>query len=332
MTFEDLTETLMAAMPELRGRLRANVDLSAVTWFRIGGPAQLLFTPADEADLAYFLARLPDDISVFPMGLGSNLLVRDGGVPGVVIRLGPGFGQVVAEDGSRLRAGAAVPDVKVARAAAEAGIDGLAFYRGIPGGIGGALRMNAGAHGTETKDVVVSVRAVDRKGKIHVLSNADMGFAYRHCGVPSDFIFTEATFEGRPGDPAAILKAMDEVAEYRAANQPIKERTGGSTFRNPPGHSAWKLVDAAGLRGFRVGGAKVSEMHCNFLINDDGATGEDVETLGETIRARVRETSGIELRWEIIRLGEAVDGRPVGEALAIPADAMPADAVRRAAS
>lgn len=335
MAFEDLTETLKAQMPELRGRLRANVDLSAITWFRIGGPAQLLFTPADEADLAYFLARLPEDIPVFPMGLGSNLLVRDGGVPGVVVRLGPGFGNVVAEAGCRLRAGAAVPDVKVARAAAEAGIDGLAFYRGIPGGIGGALRMNAGAHGTETKDVVASVRAVDRKGAIHVLSNADMGFAYRHCSVPDDFIFTEATFEGRPGKPAEILKAMDEVAEYRAANQPIKERTGGSTFRNPPGHSAWKLVDAAGLRGFRVGGAKVSEMHCNFLINDADATGEDVERLGETIRARVRETSGIELRWEIIRLGAPREGGATGEVLAIPADDMPVLAggeERRAAS
>ncbi|MEO1205855.1 MAG: UDP-N-acetylmuramate dehydrogenase [Pseudomonadota bacterium] len=317
MAFADLTDDLKSRMPELRGRLRANADLSAVTWFRIGGPAQLLFTPADEADLAYFLKQLPDDVPVFPMGLGSNLLVRDGGVPGVVVRLGAGFGAINVEPGNRLRVGTAVPDVKVARAAADAGIDGLAFYRGIPGSIGGALRMNAGAHGTETKDVLVSARAVDRGGNIHVFSNADMAFEYRHCGIDETFIFTEATFEGRPGEPVAILKAMDEVAEYRAQNQPIKERTGGSTFRNPPGHSAWKLVDAAGLRGFRVGGAKVSDMHCNFLINDAAASGEDVERLGETIRARVKETSGIELRWEIIRLGEPVSGAARGAALAM---------------
>lgn len=323
MAYADLTDDLRALMPDLRGRLRANADLSAVTWFRIGGPAQILFKPADEADLAYFLKNLPEDVPVFPMGLGSNLLVRDGGVPGVVVRLGPGFGKVVVEDGHKLRVGTAVPDVKVSRAAAEAGIDGLAFYRGIPGSIGGALRMNAGAHGTETKDVLVSARAVDRQGNIHVLSNAEMGFAYRHCSIPESFIFTEATYQGSPGEPEAILKAMDEVAEYRAANQPIKERTGGSTFRNPPGHSAWKLVDAAGLRGFRVGGAKVSDMHCNFLINDEGATGEDVERLGETIRARVKATSGIELRWEIIRLGEPADEGAKGEALALGADKTP---------
>lgn len=320
MAFPDLVDELMAVMPDLRGRLMANVDLSTITWFRIGGPAQLLFTPRDEADLAYFLRNLPSDIPVFPMGLGSNLLVRDGGVRGVVIRLGPGFGFVEVQDGHRLRVGTAVPDVKVARAAAEAGIDGLAFYRGIPGAIGGALRMNAGAHGTETKDVLVSARAVDRSGDIHDLTNADMGFAYRHCSVPETFIFTEATFAGRPGEPSQILKAMDEVAEYRAAHQPINQRTGGSTFRNPEGHSAWKLVDAAGLRGFRVGGAKVSEMHCNFLINDQDASGRDVETLGETIRAMVRANAGVELRWEIIRLGEPVAGAPSGEDLALSAD------------
>jgi UDP-N-acetylmuramate dehydrogenase len=317
VSFVDLTADLKSLLPDLRGRLAANASLAEITWFRVGGPAQVLFTPADEADLAYFLKHVPRELPVFVIGLGSNLLVRDGGVPGVVIRLGRGFGNVTIESGSLLRAGTAVPDVKVARAAAEAGIAGLAFYRGIPGSIGGALRMNAGAHGRETKDVLVSARAVDRDGSIHVLTLGDMKFTYRHCGVPEDWIFTEATYQGTPGNPADILKDMEEVAEYRERNQPIKERTGGSTFKNPEGHSAWKLVEAAGLRGFRVGGAKVSEMHCNFLINDRQASGEDVERLGETIRARVKANSGVTLEWEIIRLGLPLEGRPVGEGLAL---------------
>lgn len=316
MSFPDITGDLKARMPDLRGRLTANAKMADITWFRVGGPAQVLFAPADEADLAYFLKHIGAEMPVFVVGLGSNLLVRDGGVAGVVIRLGRGFGEIKV-DGLRLSAGTAVPDVKVSRAAAEAGIAGLSFYRGIPGSVGGALRMNAGAHGTETKDVLVSARAVDRLGNVHVLSLADMKFTYRHCGIPADWIFTEATFEGQAGDPEDIQKAMDEVAEYREQNQPVRERTGGSTFKNPPGHSAWKLVDAAGCRGLRVGGAKVSEMHCNFLINDAQATGEDVETLGETVRARVRAASGVTLDWEIIRLGQAKDGRPMGEALAI---------------
>ncbi|MBA2126562.1 UDP-N-acetylenolpyruvoylglucosamine reductase [Hyphomicrobium methylovorum] len=315
--FADVTSDLRSAMPDLRGRLAANASLADITWFRVGGPAQVLFTPADEADLAYFMARRPRDLPVHVIGLGSNLLVRDGGVPGIVIRLGRGFSEIRVEDGHRLSAGTAVPDVKVARAAADAGIRGLAFYRGIPGSIGGALRMNAGAHGRETKDCLVGARAVDPDGNVHVLSLADMEFTYRHSGIPADWIFTEATFAGEPGDSAEIVKEMDEVADYREKNQPIKERTGGSTFKNPPGHSAWKLVDAAGCRGLRVGGAKVSEMHCNFLINDQQATGEDVETLGETVRARVKASSGIELNWEIIRLGSAKPGRLTGEALAI---------------
>lgn len=314
-----LADELKAKIPGLRGRLIANASLADITWFRVGGPAEVLFTPADEADLALFLQHLDPAIPVFVIGLGSNLLVRDGGVPGIVIRLGRGFGDVKAEPGHRVRAGTAAPDVRVARVAAEAGIAGLAFYRGIPGSIGGALRMNAGAHGSETKDVLIAARAVDRQGTIHGLSLADMKFTYRHCGIPGDWIFTEALYQGTPGDPAEILAAMDEVATYREKNQPIKERTGGSTFKNPPGNSAWKLVDAAGMRGFRVGGAKVSEMHCNFLINDANATGEDVETLGETVRARVKATSGITLEWEIIRLGRAKDGHAVGEALAIKA-------------
>lgn len=316
MTFPDITADLQALMPELRGRLSANASLADVTWFRAGGPAQVLFMPADEADLAYFLQHKPQSMPVFVIGLGSNLLVRDGGVEGVVIRLGRGFSGIAVEEGHRLRVGTVVPDVKVARAAADAGISGLAFYRGIPGSIGGALRMNAGAHGSETKDVLASARAVDPAGNIHVLSLADMGFTYRHSAIPADWIFTEALFQGTPGETADILRAMDEVAAYRETHQPIKERTGGSTFKNPEGHSAWKLIDAAGCRGFRVGGAMVSEKHCNFLINDRNATGEDIERLGEIVRARVKAHSGVTLQWEIIRLGRAAEGRAEGEALA----------------
>jgi UDP-N-acetylmuramate dehydrogenase len=317
MSPDALLARLAPLLPDYRGRLQPGQTLAEVTWFRVGGPAEILATPADEADLAYLLARLPADVPVTTIGLGSNLLVRDGGVPGVVIRLGRGFAGIAVEPGHRIRAGTAVPDVKGARAAADAGIAGLAFYRGIPGSIGGALRMNAGAHGRETRDVLVAARAVDRTGRVHELSLAEMGMTYRHCGVPADWIFTEALFAGTPGDPAEIARQMEEVAAYREANQPIKERTGGSTFKNPPGLSAWRLVDDAGCRGFRVGGAKVSEMHCNFLINDQGATGEEIETLGETVRARVRAQSGVALEWEIIRLGEPQPGRPSGAALAL---------------
>jgi UDP-N-acetylmuramate dehydrogenase len=316
LTFSDLTADLKSELPELKGRLSANVTLADITWFRVGGPAQVLFAPADEADLAYLLAHVPAELPVTVIGLGSNLLVRDGGLPGIVIRMGRGFAAVSAEPGYRVRSGTAVPDVKVARAAAEAGVAGLAFYRGIPGSIGGALRMNAGAHGRETKDVLIEARAVDRQGTVHTLSLADMGFSYRHARVPDDFILTQALFQGMPGDPAAILREMEEVADYREKNQPIRERTGGSTFKNPPGSSAWKLIDQAGCRGLRVGGAKVSDMHCNFLINEGGATAQDIERLGETVRARVKAHSGIALQWEIIRLGLPLPGCPTGEALA----------------
>ncbi|HXG79149.1 MAG TPA: UDP-N-acetylmuramate dehydrogenase [Methyloceanibacter sp.] len=298
-----LREGLIAGLPELRGRLQPEAPLKDFTWFRAGGPAEVLYSPADEADLAYFLKHTPAEIPVTVIGLGSNLLVRDGGIEGVVIRLGRGFGEIGIEDGHRLRAGAAVPDVKVARAAADAGIAGLSFYRGIPGCIGGALRMNGGAHGRETCEVLMEARAVDRKGDIHVLSVAELHYAYRHCGAPEDFIFTEARFQGEPGDPAAILAEMDGIAAYREEVQPIKSRTGGSTFKNPPGRKAWQLIDAAGCRGLSIGDAKVSEMHCNFLINEGNATGADLESLGETVRARVKQTSGIELEWEIKRLG-----------------------------
>ncbi|RAI31324.1 UDP-N-acetylmuramate dehydrogenase [Rhodoplanes serenus] len=303
MSFPDLLPALRDAMPDLRGRLTANAPLAPLTWFRVGGPAQVLFVPEDEDDLAYALARLPADIPVTMIGLGSNLIVRDGGVPGVVIRLGRGFSDIVVEEGHRIRAGAAVPDVKVARAAQDAGIAGLAFYRGIPGAIGGALRMNGGAYGGETKDVLIEARGVDRAGRLHVFSNTDMQFTYRHCGVADDVIFTSALFQGRAGDPAEIAAAMAAITDAREATQPIKSRTGGSTFKNPPGHKAWQLVDAAGCRGLVVGDAQVSELHCNFLINRGDATAADIETLGETVRRRVQETSGITLDWEIKRIG-----------------------------
>ena len=302
MSFPDIAADLKTQMPKLRGRLLPNQSLAELTWFRVGGPAQIVFMPEDEGDLGYFLANLPSEIPVTVIGLGSNLIVRDGGVQGVVIRLGRGFNEVAVE-GARIRAGAAVPDVKVARAAQEVGIAGLAFMRGIPGGVGGALRMNGGAYGRETKDALVEARAVDRKGNVHVLKNGDMGYTYRHCGVPRDFIFTQALYQGEPGDPAVIVAEMEKITESREATQPIKSRTGGSTFKNPAGQKAWQLIDAAGCRGLKVGGAQVSELHCNFLINNGGATAADIETLGETVRKRVQENSGVELQWEIERVG-----------------------------
>ena len=305
MTFPDLAADLKARLPQLRGRLMSNPPLAELTWFRVGGPAQVLFMPEDEADLAYFLGRLPPEIPVTVVGLGSNLIVRDGGVPGVVIRLGRGFGEVKVEEGTRIRAGTAVPDVKVSRAAQEAAITGLAFFRGIPGAIGGALRMNGGAYGRETKDALIEARGVDRQGRVRVFANADMHYTYRHCGAPDDVIFTQALFQGAPGDPATIAAEMEKITESREATQPIKSRTGGSTFKNPPGHKAWQLIDAAGCRGLKRGGAQVSEMHCNFLINLGGATAADIEALGETVRRRVKENSGIELEWEIKRIGAA---------------------------
>jgi UDP-N-acetylmuramate dehydrogenase len=299
-----LVETLTARMRDLRGRLFGEAPLKDYTWFRVGGPAEVLYSPADEADLAYFLKNLPLDTPVTTIGLGSNLLVRDGGIEGVVIRLGRGFGEIKVEDGHRLRVGAAVPDVKVARAAADAGIAGLSFYRGIPGCVGGALRMNGGAHGRETCEVLVEARAVDRDGDIHVLPVEVFQYSYRHCGAPDDYIFTEALLKGEQGEPEKILAEMDDISIYREEVQPIKSRTGGSTFKNPPGNKSWQLIDAAGCRGLTVGDAKVSELHCNFLINEGEATAADIETLGEKVRARVKEMSGIELEWEIKRLGK----------------------------
>ena len=302
MSFPDIALELKSRAPKLRGRLLPNQSLAELTWFRVGGPAQVLFMPEDEADLSHFLSVLAADISVTVVGLGSNLIVRDGGIAGVVVRLGRGFNDVAVE-GTRIRVGTAVPDVRVARAAQEASLAGLAFLRGIPGAIGGALRMNGGAYGRETKDALIAARAVDRAGRVHELTSADMHYSYRHCGAPEDFIFTEATFEGAPGDRAAIAAEMDKITESREATQPIKSRTGGSTFKNPPGRKAWQLIDAAGCRGLIVGDAQVSELHCNFLINLGMATAADIETLGETVRRRVKESSGVELEWEIRRLG-----------------------------
>jgi UDP-N-acetylmuramate dehydrogenase len=301
--FDDITPLIRSLAPDLRGRLAANEPMAPLTWFRVGGPAQVLFTPEDEADLAYLLSRLPADMPVMPVGVGSNLIVRDGGVEGIVVRLRPrGFGEVTVE-GTRISAGAVAPDKRVAEAAAAAGLGGLEFYYGIPGTIGGALTMNAGANGGETKDVLVEARALTREGETLILSNAAMNFAYRKSDVGRPVIFTGAIFEGVQTDAAVIRERMEAVQHHRETVQPIREKTGGSTFKNPPGHSAWKLVDAAGCRGLRLGGAQVSEMHCNFLINTGTATAADIEALGEEVRRRVRETSGVELHWEIKRVG-----------------------------
>lgn len=303
MSFPDISGDLKSAMPDLRGRILANESLSPLTWFRVGGPAQILFTPADEADLAYFLSKLPKQIPVYVVGVGSNLIVRDGGIEGVVTRLSPkGFGDVKAE-GDTIRAGTAVLDKRVAEAAAAANIGGLEFYFGIPGTIGGALRMNAGANGGETKDVLAEATGISRDGQTHIFNNADMKFVYRNSGVDPSIIFTSALFRGNITDAESIRARMNEVQTHRETAQPIREKTGGSTFKNPPGHSAWKLIDAAGCRGLKVGGAQVSQMHCNFLINTGDATGHDIETLGEAVRTRVKDHSGIELHWEIKRIG-----------------------------
>ena len=302
MSFPDIVPELKARLPELRGRLLANQPLGEFTWFRVGGPAQAFFMPEDDNDLAYGLRNLPADLPVTVIGAGSNLIVRDGGVPGVVIRLGRGFNDVHIEHDHRVVAGSAMLDAMVARAAQKAGIAGLAFLSGIPGTIGGVLRMNGGAYGAETKDVLIEARGVDRQGNLRTFGNSQMGFSYRHCGVADDVIFTAAVFQGRAGVPEVIAAEMAEIKSKREASQP-RNRTGGSTFKNPPGHSAWQLVDEAGCRGLKVGQAQVSELHSNFLISLDGATAADIETLGETVRARVKAHCGIELEWEIKRIG-----------------------------
>ena len=302
MSGADILDALGAERSEIRGVLEPDRALADIAWFRVGGPAELLFQPADEDDLATFLAALPAEVPVLPIGLGSNLLIRDGGVAGVVVRLSArGFGRIAVE-GDRVRAGCAAPDVKVAKAAADASLQGLAFYRGIPGAIGG-----------ETKDRLVEARAVDRAGRVHVLANADFGYAYRHSEAPADLIFTEALYQAEPGDQETIRAEMQKITESREATQPVKSRTGGSTFKNPPGAKSWQLIDQAGCRGLTIGGAQVSELHCNFLINTGGATAADLERLGETVRARVLDTSGVRLDWEIKRLGAWPDGMTIPE-------------------
>jgi UDP-N-acetylmuramate dehydrogenase len=284
--------------------LEFDIPLAKYSWFRVGGPVDCLFSPASETELVDFLRALDPAVPTLTLGLGSNLLIRDGGFRGVAIRLGKAFQGIFLDNGYRLRVGAGAADVKVARVAAEAGIGGFAFLRGIPGSIGGALRMNCGAYGNEICDVFESARGVDRDGKVHVFDRSSMQFSYRKCDVPDTIIFTEAVLSGYPGEPEVIQREMNEYSEARLTTQPINTRTGGSTFKNPDGAKAWQLIDQAGMRGYKVGGAEVSEKHANFLIANDGATAMDIERLGEEVRRRVAEVTGISLVWEIMRVGD----------------------------
>lgn len=307
-----LLHEIAPAFQNVRGRYTADTDMSKVTWFRTGGPAEIFFQPADEEDLQAFLKAVPEDVPLTIVGIGSNLLVRDAGVQGIVIRLSAkGFGDVTQVSETRLLAGAAATDKRLAAVALEAGIAGFHFYHGIPGGLGGALRMNGGANGVETAERVLEVHALDRKGKRHVLSKADMEYSYRHSGAPDGLIFVSALLEGKKGAVDEIKTAMDAVAHHRETTQPVREKTGGSTFRNPEGTSAWKVIDEAGCRGLTIGGAQMSEMHCNFMINTGNASAYDLELLGETVRARVFSTCAIKLHWEIKRIGQFEEGRTV---------------------
>ncbi len=289
--------------PAVRGRLTANAPLAPLVWFKAGGRADWLFEPADKDDLAGFLAALDPSVPVMALGLGSNLIVRDGGVPGVVVRLGKAFATVVAGDGNTLVAGGGASGIQVSSAARDAGIAGLEFLRGIPGTVGGFVRMNGGAYGREVADVLVSATVIHRDGSVATLALAELGYSYRHSNLPDGAVVIAATLAGQPGDPVAIQAEMDRIAAAREASQPLRSRTGGSTFKNPPGEKAWALVDAAGCRGLMQGGAQVSEKHTNFLINTGDATSADIEALGEDVRARVKAQSGIELEWEIQRVG-----------------------------
>ena len=303
---------LIDRLPKVRGKLREGAQLAKVTWFQVGGPADVMFRPADEADLADFLKGKPDDMPVTVIGVGSNLLVRDGGIRGVVIRLGRPFTDAVIKDGD-LHVGAGALDLNVAQVAQQAGIAGLEFLSGIPGTIGGALRMNAGAYGSEIKDVLISATAIDSKGIKHTVTPDEMGMSYRHCDLSEDWIFTSAILRGTAGDPDEIAKRMDEIQQARAGSQPIKSRTGGSTFANPVPERAWEVIDAAGCRGLTIGGAQMSEQHCNFMINTGNATALDLEQLGDEVRKRVKEHSGVELRWEIRRIGERLGHSIIGK-------------------
>ena len=299
---------LIDRLPSVRGKLSANVPLAPYTWLRVGGPAEVLFMPKDEADLAHFLSSTPDEIPVTILGVASNTLIRDGGVKGVVVRLGPSFGSVTT-DGETVTAGAAALDNKVAKEAAKAGIARLEFYAGIPGTIGGALRMNAGCYGAETKDILREVVALDRTGRRQVMPLEEMGYSYRHSEAPDDLIFVQAVFEGIKDKPGDIQARMDDITKRREESQPIREKTGGSTFKNPDqvqsnGRGAWQVIDAAGGRGFKVGGAHMSEKHCNFMINTGEATASDLETFGETMREMVKKNEGVDLEWEVKRIGD----------------------------
>lgn len=293
---------LIDRLPPVRGRLSSNASLANVTWFAVGGPAEVLFKPADRDDLAAFLAAKPADVPVTVIGVGSNLLVRDGGVPGIVVRLGRGFTDIDV-DGDEVTVGAAALDIHVATTCVEAGVGGLEFLSGVPGTIGGALRMNAGAYGREMKDVVLWAEALDAQGGVHRLSLDELGFTYRHCAVAEGWLFTAARLKGERREPQAIAQSIADIRAAREDSQPLRTKTGGSTFANPPGQKAWELIDRAGCRGLRRGGAMVSEKHCNFLINTGGATAADIESLGEDVRRRVLETSGVTLEWEIRRIG-----------------------------
>ena len=289
-------------LPPLAGSVEAHASLAGFIWFRTGGDAEWLVRPADEADLAHFLAHLPADVPVLPIGVGSNLIVRDGGVPGVTVRLPKAMAQVTVA-GNIIRAGAAALGITVANAARDAGLSGFEFLRGIPGTIGGAVRMNAGAYGRDMADLLVEARIVRRNGEIETLPAAALGFSYRHSALPAGDVVVEAMMRGVPGDKAVISAEMERIAAEREASQPLRSRTGGSTFKNPAGHKAWQLVDAAGCRGLHLGGAQVSEKHTNFLINTGNATSADIEALGEEVRARVLAHSGVLLDWEIERVG-----------------------------
>lgn len=294
---------LIDRLPAVRGRLTEEAMLNRVTWFQVGGPAEVMFKPADLDDLADFLRATPEDVAVLPIGVGSNLLVRDGGVRGVVLRLGGDFARITVE-GEEVTAGAAALDANVAKTAANHGLTGLEFFAGIPGTIGGALRMNAGAYGHETKDRLIEATAIDRQGRIHRAGPEELGMRYRHSDAPADWIFVEGRFRAEPGDRAEIFHRIEEIQRARAETQPIRTRTGGSTFKNPEGGKAWMTIDAAGCRGLSVGAAQVSEQHCNFLINTGGASAADLEDLGEEVRRRVKQNAGVDLEWEIKRVGD----------------------------
>ncbi len=297
-------------LPPVRGQILENVLLAPYTWLRVGGAADYLFIPADEEDLSLFLAHKPEDMPVTVLGVGSNSLVRDGGIRGVVVRPGPGFAKMEVLEGAVLRCGVGVLDSRLAKKAAEVGLAGLEFYGGIPGTVGGALRMNAGCYGSETKDVLLQATALDHKGRRHVFSSDELGYRYRHCGAPEDLIFTEALFQGEPDKPEHIKARMSTIQQKREKTQPIREKTGGSTFKNPEGEKAWQLIDSVGGRGQSFGDAQFSEQHCNFLINKGHATAYDLEFLAESVRKNVKNRHGIELSWEIKRLGEAFSPPP----------------------